>query len=256
MSREIFIGDVHGCFEEFSELLEKLALQPSDRVLLVGDLLDKGPDPAACVRLARQRRFEAVLGNHEDKFLRFLQHERRAAEEARYTNPMRYGNPADLERARELSAADVAWLADLPLAIELGDTVVVHGGLLPGQPLQEQIRSKRTRRLVLRLRWLRNGAHVPLRELDPDADPRSQGLLHWSELYDGPAHVVYGHESHNLSRPHVHRRSDGVATYGIDTGCVYGGRLTALVKSRDGSIEFVQVDARRPYARLLFQREP
>ncbi|MEC8614033.1 MAG: metallophosphoesterase, partial [Verrucomicrobiota bacterium] len=44
MPRTIAIGDVHGCANEFEELLKKLELKPNDRVIQVGDLVNRGPD--------------------------------------------------------------------------------------------------------------------------------------------------------------------------------------------------------------------
>src|SRR5690349_22498966 len=75
MQRTIVIGDLHGCYDEAVALLRKLAVQPSDRVIFAGDLVDRGPKPRECVELAMQH--ECILGNHEEKH---LQQQRRASE--------------------------------------------------------------------------------------------------------------------------------------------------------------------------------
>lgn len=61
MGRSIVIGDVHGCVVELRRLLRELAPSRTDRVLFLGDLLDKGPDGPACVRLVRESGHRMIL---------------------------------------------------------------------------------------------------------------------------------------------------------------------------------------------------
>lgn len=247
--RFIFLGDVHGCIVEFQELIERLALRPDDQVFCAGDFMDRGPDPVACVRFARERGFQSIMGNHEEKHVRWRKHEDRAAKDPTYTNPMLPMTLPRLAQNAALTAEDVAWLQGLPLVLEpFPGLVLVHGGLFPGQPLAEQMKDKKLRDKILRLRWVdADGEFVALEsDTDPNGPPGSRP---WMEVYDGPSNVVYGHAVHSLSTPRVDIRPNGVKTYGIDTGCCFGGRLTALVVE-GGSIEFVQVDAKRAYAAM------
>ena len=70
--RTIFIGDIHGCVEEFDEMLAKLSYNPQeDRVILLGDLVDRGPDSAGLVKKAREMKLECLMGNHEHKFVKW-----------------------------------------------------------------------------------------------------------------------------------------------------------------------------------------
>lgn len=78
MSRQIVIGDVHGCVEELKSLLRDLSPSRTDRVLFLGDLMDKGPDGPACVRLVRESGYAMILGNHEEKHVRYRERIRRA----------------------------------------------------------------------------------------------------------------------------------------------------------------------------------
>ena len=77
-NRIIIIGDIHGCILEFNELLDQLRITDTDQVFCIGDLIDKGPDSASvvkrCVELSKQCQFKLILGNHEEKFLRYLNH--------------------------------------------------------------------------------------------------------------------------------------------------------------------------------------
>ena len=67
------IGDIHGMRDELAELLAKLPLEPSDRLIFIGDYVDRGPDPKGVVDLlievAKQRECLFLMGNHEAMFL-------------------------------------------------------------------------------------------------------------------------------------------------------------------------------------------
>ena len=74
--RNIIIGDVHGCLDELKELINKLELSSTDNLFFIGDLIDKGPDSVGVVKyvyeLSKLYSTVLILGNHEEKFLRFL----------------------------------------------------------------------------------------------------------------------------------------------------------------------------------------
>lgn len=240
----MFIGDVHGCLDEFEELINRLQVGPQDRVVCLGDFMDKGPHPAECVRFARELGVESVLGNHEEKHLRWRRHEDRRREQPGYKNPMRPFSERVAVQNAALSDEDVAWLRGLPWYLEaLPGLVAVHGGLLPGRSLEQQDPST-----MIRARWVSpQGKHVPT---DYENPTPPGGTRHWVEVYDGHHNVVYGHEAHSLSTPRVDITAGGTC-FGIDTGCVHGGRLTALVV--DGAQHsFVQVQARQCYAEPHF----
>jgi predicted phosphodiesterase len=214
--RTLLIGDVHGCADELETLLEVFAPGPGDRLLAVGDLINRGPDSRRVLDLARHHGIRAVLGNHE---LRLL-----AA--------WRAGNP-DALKARDrptfaaLRETDWTWIQGWPhvLSIPAQALLVVHGGFVPGAPWREQDADTVTSVQVL------DNANRPRKRNDlPAGRP-------WAVTWNGPEHVVYGH----TPRPQVLRHK--LAT-GIDTGCVYGYTLSAL-SLPDGGI--LRVPARRRY---------
>jgi hypothetical protein len=214
--RTIVIGDVHGCLDELLALVARCGRTPDDRVVLVGDLVAKGPDSAGVVQWARESGVDAVLGNHDAHVLLA----RRGGRDAR---------PKHGEVAATLGAPDVAWLQARPLWLRLADAgapsphVVVHGGLVPGVPIERQEREHL----------------LNLRSIAADGRPskRIEGTP-WAALWPGPEHVVFGHDAIRGLQRHP------FAT-GLDTGCVYGRELTALVLP---SVELVSVRARRAYA--------
>ena len=245
--RTLVVGDVHGCLEELRELLSRASYRRGvDRLVLLGDLMDRGPHPVECVRLAREVGAECILGNHEEKHLRWRRHRDRAAAEPGYKNPMApMLEPRESENAR-LDSDDVAWLRSLPVCLDLGDGwVAVHGGFEPARSLGEQKDDR-----VLRMRWVDGGGrYLPLKKGRLD---RPQGARYWAELWEGPLSVVYGHAVHSLSEPRVDRAPSGVECWGLDTGCCFGGHLTALELP---SMKVHKVAARARYAELAHDVE-
>ncbi len=214
--RTIIVGDVHGCLDELLALLARAGRAPGDRVVLVGDLCAKGPDSAGVVRWARESAADAVLGNHDAHVLRALHGE--------------HVGRTHRAVAETLGAADVAWLEARPLWLRLDGAaeqpyVVVHGGLVPGIPLEQQ-----TRDHLLNLRSI-TAEGEPTKRIDGAP---------WASLWRGPEHVAFGHDAVRGLQRHP------FAT-GLDTGCVYGRELTALVLP---SSELVSVPAARAYAPL------
>jgi hypothetical protein len=244
--RKIYIGDVHGCLVELEELLDKLCLDERDEVIFVGDLLDKGPYGPTCVDLVRCGKYKCVLGNHEDKHNRFAKHRFRELTEPGYENPMS-PRPEFIKEHLGLPQACIQWMSNLEPIFQEGQWVVVHGGLFPGIPLGEQASNKKLRGSILRLRWLNeDNKHVPVDYENITKGP-PEGCRHWAEVYDGPYNVVYGHEAHHLNEPKIDYGMYKNMCFGIDTGCVHGGHLTALTLTGN-DWDFVQVKARKKYA--------
>lgn len=216
--RLIAIGDIHGCHLEFAELLERLELTKDDRLILVGDLVNRGPDSCKVIDLARQHRAISLLGNHELRLLNYRKN-RVAAEDI--------DRDTDADTFRKLRAEDWAYLESMRLTYhdEELSTVFVHGGFLPDEPWQRQ-----TADIVTRIQSINKEGRACKRADAPDAPA-------WADLWNGPPFVVYGH----TPRPEVYRLKWSV---GIDTACCMGGSLTAYILPEK---RFVQVKARRRY---------
>ncbi len=196
-ARTLVVGDVHGCLEELTELLDVAGLTSADRLVLAGDLVAKGPDSPGVVALARARGALGVLGNHDAHVLK--------------------GRDGDLGAlkgshrhvAERLTEEDWRYLEALPLWLDFPelDTLVVHAGLLPNLALEQQ-----PRHLLLNLRSLdENG----------QGSTRVTGGRPWAERWPGPRFVVFGHDALRGLQRHPH-------ALGLDTGCVYGGTLSAV----------------------------
>ena len=214
--RLIAIGDIHGCHAELAELLSRLAPTRDDRLILVGDLVNRGPDSRRVLELAREHRAIALLGNHELRLMRF-----------RRTGDKKILKRGDLETFQQLRPEDWAFIEAMPLTFEEPtlDTVFVHGGFLPDIPWRKQ-----PAEVVTRIQVIDHDGTPAKRSEAPDAPL-------WADCWNGPPFVVYGH----TPRAEVYKLKWSL---GIDTGCVYGGHLTAyeLPEKR-----FHQVKARQRY---------
>ena len=225
MGRTIIIGDVHGCRTELEDLLDYVGLTRADDVFLVGDLIVRGPDPRGTLEVVRRIGARAVRGNHEDRLLRW--HRSRQEEETKRkrtkskrpaggegAKPRRKLGPVTRATADKLDDEDWQLLEELPLWLDL-PTVgirVVHAGVVPGLPIDDQ-----DPRSLMYLRSLARAAPGWPLEASEDRGSRS-----WAHFYTGPEHVVFGHNA---------KPEPEIASYatGIDTGAVYGGRLSAMV---------------------------
>ncbi len=214
--RTLFIGDVHGCAEELDALLKECGWQPGERVVLVGDLVAKGPDSAGVVRRARELGLLAVRGNHDEHVLRWHQG---------HTRPGKKLKPEHQQVLETLAPSDWTYLASRPLYLKLPElnVLAVHAGLVPGVPLKEQRQEH-----LLNLRSIGSDGR-PSKRVE-DGEP-------WASLWPGPELVLFGHDAWRGLQRHPN-------AYGLDSGCVYGGRLTAYVLPEG---RFYSVPARRTY---------
>lgn len=209
--RTIVIGDIHGCYDELMALLDKVALDADDRVVAVGDLIVKGEKNREVLDLfIEDKRFSAVVGNHDRALRRYWR-----------------GEEVSLKQAQENARAELqaqhkryaGYLETLPFMIDLGSHLVVHAGMRPGVALSGQ-----TVEDLTELRTL-------------GADRTSREGIPWYEVYSGEKMVLFGHWP--APEPRRARRA-----IGLDTGCVYGYRLTAYIIETG---TFVSVPARRAY---------
>ena len=214
--RLIAIGDIHGCHAEFAELLAELSLTSDDRLVLLGDLVNRGPDSCKVIELARAHRATSLLGNHELRLLNY-----------RRTRDKKYLKEQDFDTYARLRPADWEYLEKMPLTFEEPElnVVLVHGGFLPNEQWQKQ-----PAKVVTRIQVVTRDGRAAKRSDEPD-EPA------WSDLWSGPPFVVYGH----TPRPYVYKLKWSV---GLDTACVLGGHLTAYVLPEK---RFVQVKARQRY---------
>ncbi len=221
--RTVVVGDVHGCIDELEELLSICKLDELDSLVFVGDLVAKGPDSAAVVELAMRLDAQAVRGDHDQHCLNACA-------------LLAAGRGEEVEAARGRLAASLTdeatrWLASLPLSLRLPehDALVVHGGFDPSRPPEGQPEKD-----LMNVRSIREDG-TPSKRIE-DGEP-------WASAWRGPELVIFGHDALRGLQRHPH-------AIGLDTGCVYGGQLSALILP---TRELVQVAAHRVHFDPLAQ---
>lgn len=248
MLKTVVIGDVHGCLAELDELLQTLALRPPYRVVMLGDFMDRGPDPVGVVRRVRELGFESVASNHDEKHVRWHKHEAARLATGK-KNPIKF-TERQAGESRSLNADDVAWIASLPMSIDIGcGWHAIHAGLEPCKTFAEQKDSQS----LLRTRFINDDGTAYSAKDRNEPDPTDKWF--WSERWHGPESIVYGHHIHRFLGPRIDQRSGvggGHANVcaGIDTGCYAGGRLTAMILLPDGQFHFEWATARAVYEPL------
>jgi diadenosine tetraphosphatase ApaH/serine/threonine PP2A family protein phosphatase len=238
----IVIGDVHGCLQELQALWQKLPLDKAQEIIFLGDLIDKGPQSTAVLDfvLAMQEQYPIVLiqGNHELKALK------RAAK-----NLSLEFEPSQA-RLRLIESA----LPYYPFAE--GKYLAVHAGIYPAfwehctqLPLLDT-QSDWPRKLQDRIqrfgicRYVNPAGNIVALGSETEAD------VFWAERYLGQAGTIFfGHQ------PYLTGVQNFAHALGMDTGCVFGGQLTAALVSDSGQINWLQEPARQAYAENWFQSD-
>ncbi|GGE51337.1 bis(5'-nucleosyl)-tetraphosphatase PrpE [asymmetrical] [Pullulanibacillus camelliae] len=238
------IGDVHGCYNECRDLFtqlgynwkDELPVHPQNRLpVFLGDITDRGPNSVRMMQLVTQLVEEKlalyVPGNHCDKLYRYL-----------------IGRNVQIKHGLETTVAELDALDDRTfkklrhafitlyesstyyLHLDDGRLVVAHAGIKErdiGLPVNKRIKT-----------------FVLYGDITGGVDANGKPIrLDWAKHYQGEPWIIYGHTP-------VHEAREIRHTINIDTGCVFGGRLTAL---RYPEFERVSVPSEQPYLPEHFQ---
>jgi len=204
MNKIFAIGDIHGCLKKLEDLMALIAANPKrDKLVFIGDYIDRGNFSREVVNyiIGTKSKFKNVvclLGNHEQMFLNYLE----GMEEDLYLyNGGKYtlsdydiqsSDPPD-ERKKKIPEAHLLFYRSLLPYHQTKDYIFAHAGLIPGVPLKKQATQD--------LLWVR------YEFIDSD--------------YNFNRRVIFGHTP--MSNPLIMENK-----IGIDTGAVYGGKLTCL----------------------------
>ena len=192
--RLLAVGDIHGCLDQLKTLMAQVTPKLADRVIFLGDYVDRGPDSAGVIDylIEFNRIFPSTCllrGNHEQMFIDYLDgHDPTAF---LVNGGLKTLNSYQNSSRWPIPSSHRAFLDALLDYYETEDYIFVHAGLRPGIPLTEQDSSD--------LLWIR-------REFIASS-------------YDWGKTVVYGHTP--LEEPLL-----AETRLGLDTGCVYGRQLT------------------------------
>jgi serine/threonine protein phosphatase 1 len=206
--RSYVIGDIHGCLIELGHMIEGLPLESGDRLVFLGDYIDRGPDSKGVVdyllQLQQRRDLEIIClkGNHEDMLMAYLglsgQHGDMFLYNGGQSTLNSYGvksrNPSLAELDSQIPPDHLEFFRNLKMYFVMEPFICVHAGIHPLKSLEEQTN--------VELLWIRNEFIYTIHRL--------------------PYTVLFGHTPQNsvfFDLPYK---------IGLDTGLVYGNKLSCL----------------------------
>ncbi|KUF81207.1 Bis(5'-nucleosyl)-tetraphosphatase [Phytophthora nicotianae] len=188
-TRLILIGDVHGCFNELQLLLDACNFSPqNDRLMFVGDLVNKGTKNLDVVRFVRDSGSLCVRGNHDDAALSaFYQ----------WVRGGRVSGSAKYPYVEQFQPEDVEFLEQLPFSVSLpnhGNIIVVHAGVVPEVELEDQRPVD-----LYKMRFVQRekagddtSKWMALEKKKFKSDTGGEPEM-WAKVWNGPRHVYFGH---------------------------------------------------------------
>lgn len=205
--RTLYIGDIHGCADELERIIDAFGfVRGKDTLYQTGDIINKGPDMMRALKTVLDLGILTVRGNHEEHLIRMME------------TPQTEWTEKQKNRFARLSLEEWTFIRDTvkdwPLWRDTPHALLVHAGLEPGKTRLEDMSPKV-------LLSIRNWNDRP-----------------WFEQVSWPKTVVFGHWAKMgfVNRP---------GFIGLDSGCVYGKKLTAWCPEED---KFYEVPAAREYA--------
>ncbi len=239
------IGDIHGCYHELLQLLNKLGYKminnipthPDGRNLaFVGDAMDRGPYSIKTIQLMFRLQDQGQLiyspGNHCDKLYRYFKGNKVQLQYGIETTLAELNLFSNLEKEK-FSKRYIKFFEALRLyhSLDDGNLIIVHAGIredLIGVNYSNKLRS-------FALYGDATG------ETSPSGRPIRRD---WAKEYEGQAFIVYGHTP-------VEKARFVKNTVNIDTGCVFGGQLTAI---RYPEKEILSVSSLQPFSEDRFTK--
>ena len=170
----------------------------------------------------KKHNIKSVLCNHEDKLLRYLEHSKKKKK-----NPIKLDDD-EKDIMKNLNENHLIYLKSLQVYLKFSDITILHGGVQNHTVLSKL--TKKSTQKVLRLRYVdKNGDFVTKGKEHPKCS-------FWADVYDGnQGFIIHGHRW--MQTVHIHPNA-----IGIDTGCVYGNKLTAIILNKKDDYRIVQVD--------------
>ena len=223
--RTLLIGDIHGCYKEFKELLQKLEYNPKkDRLISLGDLVHKGPKSWKILEFFFENKLEVIMGNHDWYFLKFLKDEN-----------VTYKEGEKILKKCSIPKEDlVEWIDSFPFYIEEDDFIAVHAAF----DTSKKKFSSTSKDNMISARYFNVNSHKMVSSRKQSA----KDFKPWYHVYDNKKLddkiTVFGHWAQPLPRIYKNFRC-------IDTGCCYGGHLSCLILPDDKIVRVKSKQAKK-----------
>jgi serine/threonine protein phosphatase 1 len=221
--KTLVIGDIHGCYNEMIDLIEKAGIDANDRIIALGDIIDRGPDSLSVLNFFMSRKnINSLLGNHEEKHIKVFTGKTNAS-------------PSQLKLIEQFSDSDylnlVRFLENLPLFIELPEAILIHGLLEPGIPINHQKEN-------ILIGSMSGSIYMTKNYPKP-----------WYEYDFGEKPIIAGHHDYSKEgKPLIINNK----VFLIDTACCYGKNLSAILIPE---MKIITVKSKKNYWGLAMQNK-
>lgn len=211
--RRIFIGDVHGHYDGLMQLFEAIAPSSQDQIYFVGDLIDRGPKSAQVVEFVQHNAYACVRGNHEqlliDSFPNGQLHQP-ALQAWLYS-----GGQYTLSSYKSIHQLQehLHWIVELPLYLDLGDIWLVHAGVHPRLPVEEQAEHE--------LCWIRDEFHSITEPYFADKLIITGHTITFTLPQVSPGTVAQGCGWLDIDTGAYHRKSGWLTAFDFENALVY-----------------------------------
>ncbi len=239
------IGDIHGSFNTFEALIERILPYKIKCFIFVGDLVDRGKYSKEVINLAMEisKRYEVILirGNHEDMMLDYIYSEGRYDEGVWFAN----GGYQTVKSFSE-SLYYSAYFNYENISYELKILCENELKFLNKVKLYHTLKFDNTTFFISHA-GIEYENVSPFRQLDYVKDEYEKNIYHpyiWSRVVDDFKNkindfiFIHGHTP--VKEVYINKnKNDEIISINIDTGCVYGNKLTAMLLNEDGSFQFI-----------------
>ena len=220
--KTLVVGDIHGCYAELMMLLDCVGLGDDDKIIALGDILDRGPDSKKVADFfSSHKHTSSLMGNHEHKHI--LVHNK-------IIHPALSQEITHKQFSSEQYSKLIKTIEQLPLYVDTESSLLVHGSFEPGIHV-----SKQKKAVLLGTRsgenYLRKNYKKP-----------------WYELYGLDKPIIVGHRNYSKNGKIgiVNER-----VFFLDTGCCYGKYLSAILLP---AFKVFQVKSCRNYWGIIKQQ--
>lgn len=212
-SRRIVIGDVHGHYEGLMTLLNTIAPGADDQVYFLGDLIDRGPQSCQVIEFVKDSPYQSLLGNHEHLLLEAFPNGQVYAPALQAW--LQSGGRATVASyiEVELLVKHVEWIRTLPTYLDLGDVWLVHAGVNPELPIEQQGYAE--------FCWIRDEFHRSVRPYFPDKTIITGHTITFTFQGVAPGAIAQGRGWLGIDTGAYHPKSGWLTALEIDSQQVY-----------------------------------
>lgn len=214
MGKTFVIGDIHGCYVELQDLLNKAGISSDDKIISIGDMINRGPESRRVLDFFWHNvspNVSAIMGNHEFKHVRAYKGELLPPLSMLHTR----------WQLDELYHGAIKYMSGLPRHKILDEALLVHAYFEPNISLDNQ------------------QGRVLIGTMGATSYLAKNYENPWYTYYNQEKPIIVGHKDLSEEQEPFNYKD---RVFGIDTGCVYGGKLTGIWLP---SFEFISVPARR-----------